>query len=204
MSTRQSVRSGFTLIELLTVMAIIVTLASLATMAVTSMTQSSSLTQAGGVVQASLSQARQEAVARSCEVQVRFFQLPTTQDGSAEWNALQIWYVRETVGGAVEAPASKLLRLPATVAISGDVTLSPILTADATLAGKIDVSEFSQVDFAGFRIRADGSLDESVTGAENYLLLHRSGIQATSSTLPDNFVAFQINPLTGAVQEYRP
>lgn len=203
MSRKKTPGTGFTLIELLVVMAIILTLASLATTAITSMTQSSSLTQAGGIVQAVLSQARQEAVARSCEVQVRFFQLPSTQS-AAEWNALQIWSVKETVGGAVESPASKLHRLPPTVAISGNPTLSPILTADTTLAGSTNVSEYSNVVFAGFRIRADGSLDESITAKENYLLLHRSGIQATSSTLPDNYCAFQINPLTGAVQEYRP
>lgn len=200
-STSQRFRRAFSLVEMLVVMALAVTLIALASFGISGVLMSTQLTQGGQLVMDSISLARQEAVRSNREVQIVFFKLPGEGGAEATWKGMQLWSVEETVDGRVVKEMGNLITLPKAIVISPDAVYSPLLTADATVSGTRDVGEFEDVEYKGIRVRPGGNLDSSVTPSNNFLTLKRFTDNATP---PVNYFTIQINPVTSAVQSYRP
>lgn len=185
-------RKAFTLLELLVVMAIVILLASMAVPAFNSITVGSNLNRAGQIVGDQIALARQEAVTKNREVQVRFYDVATNQS----WRGIQIWRVEQTGTGTNNIAVNRMITLPDGIVINSTTNLSPLLTADGSLSGASNVPPYR-----GFRFRANGATDSSVTAANGYLTLQQANAQGNP---PKNYYTVQINPMTGKVIAFRP
>ncbi len=183
---------AFTLLELLVVMAIVILLASMAVPAFNSITVGSNLNRAGQIIGDQISLARQEAVTKNREVQVRFYDIANNQS----WRGIQIWRVEQTGAGTNNIAVNRMITLPDGIVINSATNLSPLLTADGSLNGASNVPQYR-----GFRFRANGATDSSVTAANGYVTLQQANAQGNP---PKNYYTVQINPVTGKVLAFRP
>lgn len=189
---------AFTLIELLLVIGVAVVLMALMAPAFTSITTGSRLNQAGQLVGDVLSLARQEAVSRNREVQVRFYQLD--DDDTPGWRAVQAWMIEQGDSGAVETPITRLQILPVPMLIAESAALSPLITSPS-VSGTSPVAGRSggPYAYAGVRFRPTGGLGQSTGGS--FLTIHSA---TDSGSPPQNYYTLQINPITGRLDVYRP
>ena len=186
---------AYTLIELLAVMTLIAALVALAVPTTLRVQQSANLNSAGQTLNDMLYLARQEAVSKSHEVQVLFLKSTNIN----QWRAIQIRRMDETTTGPTPAPVSRITWLPEGVIIE-EGARSPLLTADALITGTITLPNGKTMDYRGFRYRANGSTDNSITSANNYLTLRHAASGATAV----NYYTVQVNPITGKPTTYRP
>lgn len=189
---------ALSVVELLVVMVVLIVLLSLAAPAVLSPLRGSNLNRAGQIVGDQIALARQEALTRNREVQVRFYHWPSGLN--AGWRGVQVWRVEMENGDLTEVPVSRLQKLPDGIAISDQSSLSPLLDADNTIGGQATIGN-EKVHYVGFRFRPGGGTDSSVTATNNFLTLH--AIEDKSSP-PANFYTLQVDPLTGKVSVFRP
>ncbi|HEY8966217.1 MAG TPA: hypothetical protein VIM58_07230, partial [Candidatus Methylacidiphilales bacterium] len=95
--------------------------------------------------------------------------------------------------------------LPDGVAIADDPALSPLLSADPSLAGTADLPGHPGTQCAGFYFRPDGSTGTALTPANNFLTLRADrGPEAASGAAPRDYYTLQVNPVTGKVTSFRP
>lgn len=194
---------AFTLIELLLVISIAAILMTLVAPKLNSIAMGSNLTRAGQLVGDEIARARQEAVTGNLDVKVVFFYLPATNGRStAGWAGMQIWRVVQTNNGPSDKPLSRVVTFPQGVNISppDTTTLSPLLTGTA-ITGTTSLPAYGSVPYVGFRFRANGATDSSVTGTNNFLTLQNAN---TKGPVPANYYTIQVNPLTGKVTVFRP
>ena len=185
---------AFSLVELLVVIAIMALLIAAAVPALSSVAQGSNLNRAGQMVGDQITQARLTAVSRNREVQVRLYELTNGLDSG--WRGLQVWRMEQSATGSIGVPASRLLLLPEGVLIEPD--RSPLLDADATVAGVENLPSRGSVNYRGFRFRPNGAMSAGVSASNNYLTLRpvREG--------GGNYYTVQVDPLTGKTTVYRP
>lgn len=192
-------RAGFSLTELLVVMAIMGFFVVVAMPSFHNIFAGSNLNRAGQLVSDQMALARQEAVTRNREVRVYFYKI---RSGTTEnWRAMQIWRVETTDTGTTTTAVSKLTFIPDGVIISPTTELSPLLGADTTLTGTVNLPVYGNSSYVGYRYRPDGSTDTSVTVANDYLTLQNA---TATGNPPANYYTIQINPLVGKVTVYRP
>lgn len=204
-AANSSLRGGpaaFSLLELLVVMALLIVLMALATPAVNSLMTGANLSRGGQQFVDQILLARQTAITRNRDVEVRFFDLGSADAPS--WS-VQLWIADET--GTNRSPAQRLQRLPEGITISPAPEFSPLLFgAGATISGNANTSSHGDKPFVGFRFRANGETDiPSETGtnsASNFLTLQYA--RHKDAALPPNFFGIQVNPFTGRVTVYRP
>lgn len=196
----QASRPGFTLIELLLVVSIVIILAGLMAPAFRSMMTGTNLSRAGQLVGDHLSLARQEAITRNQQVEVRFFYF--TNGVWPGWQALQVFRMEQTPRGESRLiPASKFTLLPEGVLISSNERVSPLFKACTT--GQANVARFGStpIPYASFRFRANGATDSAITDANNFITLKNA---QDPGEPPPNYYTIQINPVTGKVTVFRP
>lgn len=190
---------GFSLTELLVVMAILGFFVVVAMPSFRTVFVGSNLNRAGQMIGDQMALARQEAVTKNREVRVHFYKIKT---GNTEhYRAMQVWRVEPTETGTTTLPVSRLVVIPEGVIISPGNDLSPLLTADTSLVGTTTLSAFGNTSYVGYRYRADGSTDTSVTVSNDYLTLQNAN---ATGTPPANYYTIQIDPLVGKVTVYRP
>lgn len=187
--------AGFTLVELLAVMAIVVVLCSLAAVSLSGITMGSNLTRAGNLVADQWTLARQEAVTRNRNVEVRFFYLP--QDQTPAWRGLQVVRIEDN---GDQVPVGRMIVLPEGILISASETLSPLMMAGDPILGTVKNPGYGTLSFRAFRFRPNGSTGGAL-GANNFVTLYSSEAQGSP---PPNFCTVQVNPITGKVTTYRP
>ncbi len=194
-------RRGFTLVEMLVVVAIVSLLAAMTIPAVNTVLNGTNINRAGELVGDQIRIARQEAVTKNREVDVRFYHL--VNGSTTGWTGLQVWRVEQTATGASYVAVGKVITLPAGIIISDpdSTSLSPLLNADASMTGTSTVTSFGNVAYRGFSFRADGSPESVVSDSDNFLTLQ--GVKAAGSP-PANYYTIQINSVTGKVIVYRP
>ncbi len=196
---RHPAAGGFSLIELLVVVAIISLLAVLAMPSLSSALTASKLNSASQMVADSIALARQEAVTKDRDVQVRFYKITTGPFQG--WRALQVIRVEQTSSGSTLVPVTKVTTLPDGMIVSPAATLSPLLTADSTVQGTVNLPIYGNTSYSGFYFLPSGSIENVLNSGNNFLTLQ--SVTATGSP-PPNYSAIQINPVTGKVTTYRP
>lgn len=190
---------GFTLLELLVVLTILVVLAVVTLPSMSSAMSGSNLSRAGVTASDTIQRARQEAVARSREVQVRFYKFSSAD--LQGWRGLQIFRIEQTASGRSMVAASRVTLFPEGTALSSNAALSPILFADPALQGTTNLGSYGATAYAGFRYRPTGELSGEVNATNNFLTLQNI---TASGNPPANYYTLQINPVTGKVTVFRP
>jgi len=194
---------AFSLVELLVVITIIIILATLSAPALTSVLRGSNLNRAGEMIADQINFARQTAFLKNRDVHVRMFMFDSGQITKVD--GLQIWQVEEGVSGSMTNPVGRVQKLPEGVIFNPNASVSPLLsvsTNEGGLAGSMNIPSLGTVTYTGFRIRANGMLDNAI-GTNNFITLQNSKPPATASA-PANFYTIQINPITFQVISYRP
>jgi len=195
----QSRAAGFSLVELLVVLAIVAILVVITLPSLSSALTASKLNSASQIVADSIGQARQEAVAKDRDVQVRFYKVATGQ--LTGWRALQVVRVEQTASGSTLVPVTKVKLLPDGVIISPTAALSALLTADSTISGTVNLPEYGTTSYAGFYFLPSGSIENALSSANNFLTLQSA---TASGSPPSDYSTLQVNPVTGKVTVYRP
>jgi len=180
-------RRAFSLIELLVVVAIFALLATLAVPALSSIRGAGNISRGGQTLADLIILARQEASTKNRDVEVRFIDVPGDDPG---FRAAQLWLIAETGPTRI----GRIERLPDRIIISSNMALSPLLGSDNL--GTTNFGAMGVRGYRGFRVRAGGSLDASVTTTNNFLTVHSAN---DSNIPPENFYAVRVNPITGRV-----
>lgn len=194
-------REAFSLVELLVVLAIIGLLAAASIPMISSLLESSNLTRGGQIVADQFNLARQTSVARNAAVEVRFFKL---QDAAAPmgYNAVQLWLT----GTSGAEAFGRIQRLPQGTVISENASVSAALDlmGSGTMPSGNGISAGAEYVF--FQVRPSGVLSPPVPLAQmqNAFLTVVGSRFGGDTTLPDNYVTIQINPLTATPLVYRP
>ena len=190
---------GFTLFELLCVMTILTILLAVTLPSLDSVMKGSKLNRAGVLMADSLSLARQEAVTRNREVEVRFYNFASPQ--MQGWRGFQIFRVEQTASGRTVVATSPVKLLPEGTEITADTSFSPILFADATVGGSTTLPSSGAATYTGFRFRPNGSTSGDINATNNFLTLQNS--QGTKPPA-DGYYTLQINTVTGKVNAFTP
>lgn len=201
-------QAGFSLVELLVVMAIVVLLMAIVVPAVSTVFRAGELGRAGRVLADEIALARQEAVARQRDVEVRFVQLPGHGNEEA-LRAVQLWIADER---GVMAPHRPLQRFPGAVVVAAADGLSPLLdpgaTGHATRQGQDQFGSEGTRSWRGFRFRGSGTLDQGqINTGNNFITLAAEtdlAGGAANAGPPANYYAVRINPATGRVSTHQP
>jgi uncharacterized protein (TIGR02596 family) len=188
--------SAFSLIELLLVIAILALLAAVTLPAVGSITQANAIGRAGQTLGDVMILARQEAVAKSRDVEVRIIDVPDPMWPG--YRAVQLWISDEA--GTTNTPLGKIQKLPEAVVIASNV-LSPLLAADTSVSGTTNFGALGSCAYKGFRVRSSGSLPPAITTSNNFLTIQ---LARDTEIPPKNFYAVRVNPITGRVSIHRP
>lgn len=189
---------GFSLIELLVVISILALLMAVAFPAIQSSIAGSRLTTAGQMLADQLNLARQEAVTRNRDVQVRLIWLAPDAKGGG---ALQLYSADPKNLSALQ-PIGKMTLLPDRVVISPQKKLSPLLTNPATAQATADFPGRGALSYYAIRFRPDGGTNLAFNSPENYLTLTAEA--EAGQTPPANYVAIQVDPANGRTRLYRP
>lgn len=211
-------RGAFTLIELLVVLALMVIVIGMTLSSLQGMLGSSRLAQAGETVIGALSVARQEAISRNRDVEVRFITCKPfdnlhnqedlraihvlTRNDESGWRSVTkpLVFANGIVGWR-EAGSSPLMKLPAVTPVASGSDADPMIGALQ-----------HNYTYRAFTFRADGSTDlamraefqDEVDGQGGIFLTIVEELKVGQSTLPPNFVSISIQPRTGAVTAWRP
>ena len=178
-------------------MAIIGILAVLAMPALNSVVQSRQLAQAGQMLADKIILARQEAVTKNRNLQVRIVDLPVNSTNS--WSGIQLWIADEQ--GNMK-PLGQLHKFPDAVTIAPEAELSPLLTADL-LSGTTNFGAAGNRPWVGFQLRPAVAMDlGAVTTNNNFLTVVRTVDRGKLP--PANFQTIRVNPVTGRVTSHRP
>lgn len=192
-TTRSS--AAFSLVELLVVIVILGVLTSLAIPAFQSISRGRNVAEAGQLLTDRLAQARQYAALKNREVEVRFIELK--ENGVSSYRAIQLWMA--DASGSSPSMIGRVDKLPVGTIISSRAELSPLLTADPSIRGSMNVSGYGNCAYSGIRIDSAGSLGGSIT-TNDFLTIHAEQDQTVP---PLNYFTLRVNPVTGRVTEYR-
>ena len=232
---RQGRKGAFSLIELLVVVSIIVLVMAIATPALTRTLQASKLTTAGDSLLGMISQAQQYANTYNLPVEIRFFKFNTELDlpgARQDYRAYMMFKVTTsalTQGAVLKenfVPMGSLTRLPETITLVAEPTLSPLLPtansqSDTKNGATPGYSGVSGATYNAIRFMPDGSyrLPGAAVGVTSglstinfsqditqchFTLASDAGTAITLANLPKNFYTIQIDPFTGKARTYRP
>jgi len=188
---------GFSLVELLVVLAIVSVLAVLTIPAMNSSMTSTKLTAAGQMISDTIGLARQEAVTKDRDVQVRFYNISANMWPG--WRAIQVLRVEPSSSGSTLVAVTKLRLLPDAIILSP--TLSPLVSADPAVAGTTTLPVYGTVSYGGFYFVPSGEVESALTTANNYVTLQSATAKGSP---PPNYSTLQVNLTTGKVATYRP
>lgn len=183
---------AFSLVELLVVMALIGILAVLAIPAFNAIGGGHAVTREGQVLNDQINLARQIAITRNRETELRLIAYPGPEGES--W-ALQIF---EAESGA---PLHRLVKLADNVVISRASDLSPLLDIlDSSTAAYPQLGS-GTCAYQAVTFRPNGRVKGSYPVRQDFLTLH---LRRDSSATPVNYFTLQIQPLTGRLSTFRP
>jgi uncharacterized protein (TIGR02596 family) len=207
---------GFSLVELLVVLAIIAILSALIIPSISSVMRGSALTMGAQKVLAEISLAHQTALTQDRQVEVRFYRvakagLPGEVAGNAatgKFRALQS-FSYDSSGNATAL--DKVQWLPDTVIMDSGAALSTLLGTGQAKSNWSTADPQVPLPSAGtaytacvFDFQPDGSTNLNPIGQQWFVTVHTLYLGDNLGALPGNFEMYQIDPLNGHVQSYRP
>jgi uncharacterized protein (TIGR02596 family) len=198
--------SGFSLLEMLVVILIISIIATFAVPVVTGINRSSQLARGTQIVADQLAIARQTAITRNRQVEVRFFKFADPEQPMSR-NCFRGLQVLEVINPRAISPLDKMQPLPTNVIIDASAALSSLLDP----AQKTAVPGADQLprvgtnyQYVSLRFRPDGSTDLLPTKGPWFLTLHEEIYGDGLTRPPANFTTLEIDPINGSVKFYRP
>lgn len=194
-------RQGFSLLELLAVLGVISVLVVLSVPMLSGMGKAQGLTTATSKLKGQFALARQVAMTKNQNVELRFYLGPKNSLQATQVVALDDEGKSEGPESPVESLSQQVAALPAG-------TFSTLLT-DTSVAKQADRNDFWQApveDFAYVTFTANGAPDlpSLPTGVESWTLTLVGHQEAEETSLPANFATFVLNPVTGLVKVVRP
>jgi len=203
---RRRVRA-FTLAELLTVIAILIFLFAFLTPAIGPLLNSSSINTAGSMVVDEFNLARQVALARNRNVEVRFYRLESESGDDRQFRAFRS-FLTDGDDPAKAEPLSKVRYLPRAVIFAPQTNFSPLLNGGSPglITGQEALPQAtSATPYVGFLFRSSGGTSLSPPDELWYVTLHGETAPKTAATgLPSNYFTIQVDPVTGRVRSYHP
>jgi len=199
-------RSGFTLLELLLVMAILIIVIAIVAPAASTIIRGNRVSQAAQTVVDQMGLARQLALTRNHNVEMRFYRFadPEAPTSASSFRALQIF---DMVSAAAAVPAGKMQMLPPRIIADSSANLSSLFDPGkrSVRAGVDPLPRVgTNYQYAVIRFRPDGSTDLLPTAGSWFLTLHDEATGDALSQPPANFVTVEVDPANGVVQLFRP
>lgn len=187
---------AFTLIELLVVVALMAVLSAMVLPSVTGLGAAGGITRGGEMVADAFVLARQEALTRNRDVEVRF--IDVTENGVTAPRAVQLW-IWDATGTNTDRLAT-VQRLPSGIIIASN-SLSPLLGADTNAIGTANFGPLGTSPYRGVRIRSTGLPRVLLARTNNFLTVQA---ERSTGTPPANFAVVRLNGATGRVNIIRP
>jgi len=200
-SQKSGVRSAFSLIELLVVMGVIILLMALIVPAFNSIGRSTNLTVAAQQLADQFNAARQQAIARNRQVELRIYKIPDEADSTLAYRALRVFVLNND--GSVQS-RDRLQKFPKGIVISENSSGSTLSALAASTTNE-DLPGFGASPYVYLRFRPDGStgLNAAPTLKWFWTLVNSKG-PLEANGLPANFATIQLDPLTGRPKLFRP
>lgn len=190
---------AFSLVELLVVVAMIALLSVMVLPSISSVTRGTTLTRAGQIVSDQFALARQEAMAKNREVQVRFLWKEGDPDG---WRGVQLWAAAPN-DVTDYRPIARIAWLPEGTLISGVAAMSPLIGRPTIPETNGVVPGRGLTTYCGFRFRAGGGSDLGFNTSSNFVTIVQDR-DGTAAVAPANYVVVQVDSVNGRVRTYRP
>jgi uncharacterized protein (TIGR02596 family) len=225
MRTHASKNHGFSLLELLVVILIIGIIAAFVTPAATTILKGSQLSQAEQILTDQIKLARQQAVTKNHNIEVRFIrygdpEMPGEKANTPSSGFFRAIQVMEVLDSGAVVPLDKPQLLPQSIIVSPS-TLSTLVShpdmQPVKQAKKQKASDGSGGDpglprgidwnyeYVSFRFLPDGGTSlNSTNGVIWCITLHDHTAQPQGSVPPPNFVTLQLDPVAGSVRLFRP
>lgn len=196
---------AFSLVEMLVVLAIIAIVSALVVPAVNGIGGAFTMTTTGQTVLDQLVSARQLALSRNRNAEVRFYKSAPEIGTGDIFRGTQIWVQAQKDGVVSYQPTGRVQWIKNGFKILESETYSPLIGNDFEegYGGTTDLPKGKSTSlYVAVRFRANGAPDAPLTPANNFLTL--AGERESGDTVPANHYTVQIHPLTGRATVYRP
>lgn len=198
---------AFSLVEMLVVIAIMIVLMAVVIPASSSLMGGMNIGRSAGMVTDELNFARQTALSRNRDVEVRFYKMGSKMDGNDKKFRAFRSYLIDGVDPAGWKPLTRIKYLPEPIIITDDTTYSSLLNVgdghNGLSTGSENISSQGAVEYVSFLVRANGGTSLKPVTDKWFLSLY-SEKGKPESGLPPNFFTLQIDPVTGRTRSYRP
>ena len=197
---------AFSLIELLVVVAVLGVAMALIAPAFQGVSGAQEITRATDMMVAQLAQARQTAIARNRNVEVRFYTFNQGNEGS-RYRAFQAFLAPSDTALPWES-LGRFQPLPPSTCFDSGPSLSPLIASqtpvDGAAAGVAIPGVGTLYQQITLTFRPDGTALPTGTSASSFLAIKESRLEDPLTSLPANYALIQIFPRTGLCRAYRP
>ena len=203
---KRSTCSAFSLVEMMVVILIISIIAAFAVPVVTGINRSSQLARGTQILADQLTLARQTAISRNRQVEVRFYQFadPETPGSRTSFRALQ---TLEVINARAVSPLDRVQTLPTSVIFDSAATLSSLFDSakKPAVRGADPLPRVgTNYQYVSLRFRPDGSTDLLPTQGPWFVTVHEEIHGDGLAKPPANFVTVEIDPINGGLKFFRP
>lgn len=199
--------TAFTLVEMLVVIAVIGLITTAVAPMVFGTLISTRLSSSGQTFVSAISLAHEMAVSGGEDIELRIYRYVITDEPGSTEAYRAIALIRP--GKTPNEPGLQIgdvIRCPSGIVIGDNQNFSPIL-ADASVRLTPDAENIIRSTTAlykAFRFRPDGTTDLPADAKQCYFTLAEERLLQGRSSVPANFFAVQIDPLSGRTSTYRP
>jgi len=194
-----TLQKGFSLVELLVVILLMAFLLAISVGGYTAMIQSTALTTSAAMIQDTLAEARQSAMAQNSAVEIRIYDLPPQPNSTPVYCAMQSHWIK---ADGTTPPVSNPLFLSTSVVIDENPAHSSLISANNQIATPDATDSRLNKQTRVFHFLPDGSTD--LNPSTKWFITVRAANQSDPAHFPSNWACIQIDPTTGRAQIYRP